>query len=74
MFTKLPVYDSIYRGATLPKPIRPRMEMMTETANELNLVWRQIAMIMRHINVEAVGSIHTVCVVVEFSFLLLSQA
>ena len=68
MFTKLPVYDSIYRGATLPKPIRPRMEMMTETANELNLVWRQMAMIMRHFIVKVMGSIHTLYIVVE-SFL-----
>lgn len=64
MFTKLPDYDSIYRWATLPKTIRSRTEMMTETANKLNLAWR-------HIIIEVVGSIHTLCIVVESSFLLL---
>ena len=57
-FTKLPVYDSVYLRDTLPKTIRPRTEMMTETANKLNLAWR-------HIIIEVVGSIHTLCIVVE---------
>ena len=58
MFTKLPVYDSTYRWATLPKTIQPRMETMTETANKMNLAWR-------HIIIEVVGSIHTLCIVIE---------
>ena len=69
MFTKLPVYDSVYREATLPKTIRPGTETMTETANKLNLEWRQMEMIMLHINIEVVGSIRTLCIVVESSFL-----
>ena len=34
MFTKLPVYDIVYRWATLPKAIRAGAETMTETANK----------------------------------------
>ena len=74
MFPKLPAYDSAYRGATLPKTIWPRTETMTGTDNELNLAWRKMEMTMLHNNVEVVGSIHTLCNVVESSFLLLPSA
>ena len=71
MFTMLPVCDSVYRRATLPKTIRPRTETTMETANKFNLVWHQMAMMARHVNDEVVGSIHTLWIVVESSFLLL---
>ena len=66
MFTKLPVHDSVHRRATLLKNVRPR----TETTNKLNLARRQMAMITRYVVIEVVGSIHTLYIVVESSFLL----
>ena len=65
IFTKLPIYDSIYLRATLPKTIRLRTEMMTKTADKSNLAWRQMEMIMRHVIIEVMGSIRTLCIVVE---------
>ena len=72
ILTKLPVHDSVCRQATLPKTIRPRTKMTTKTTNKLNLAWRQIAMIRRHVIIEVVGSIYTLCIVVESSLLLFS--
>ena len=72
--TKLRARNSTHRQAALPKTTRPRTETTMETANELNLVRRQVEMAMRHIVAEVVGSTHVLCVVVESSFLLLSSA
>ena len=73
-FAKLPVYDSVYCRATLPKNIRIGTETMKESANKLNLAWCQMAMIMRHVNVEVLGSFDTLCIVIECSFMLLPSA
>ena len=53
--------------------VGPLRKFVGPEIKKTNLTWHQMTKTMRHIVVEVVGSIHSVCIVVESSFLLSSS-